>query len=68
MKTTTITIRLVLTVVALCVLPTLLNLLGVDFSSHGREFDPSHVLRMANGQVVDAMHVSVQGLREQAKN
>ena len=42
-------------------LPFLLNLLGVDFGSHGREFNAADALRMDNGKVIDAMHYTLSG-------
>ncbi len=59
--TTTIPTQVVLAVFVICVLPFLLNLLGVDFGSHGREFNAYDALKMNNGKVIDAMHYTLSG-------
>lgn len=48
-------------VVVICVLPTLLNLLGVDFGSPSRPFDASATLNMPKIEVIDVLHRTLLG-------
>lgn len=61
MQTTRIPDRLVWIVVAICLVPSLLNLLGFDFSSPLHPFDASLASTMHPRELVDAMHYSLAG-------
>lgn len=47
--------------VFICVLPSVLNLLGLDFGSQEQTFDTGAVLNMAQSKVIDAMHYTLSG-------
>jgi len=61
MRRIKIPIQLVWAVLVICVLPSLLNLLGVDFASPSHTFKPSAVLNVPQNQAIDAMHYSLSG-------
>ena len=61
MQTTRIPDRLVWIVVAICLVPSLLNLLGFDFSSPLHPFDASLASTMHPRELVEAMHYSLAG-------
>lgn len=61
MRRTRIPIQLVWAVVAICVLPSFLNLLGVDFGSPSETFKASAALAMPHGEVIDALHNTLSG-------
>ena len=61
MRRTRIPVQLVWAVVAICVLPILLNLLGVDFGSPLQTFHASDTFNMPKGEVVDAIHHTLSG-------
>ena len=57
----TIPKQLVWLVLAICVLPFLLNLFGIDFGSAKKPFDFSAVAGMKSDEVVDSMFYSLSG-------
>ncbi|MGK7872157.1 MAG: methyl-accepting chemotaxis protein [Xenococcaceae cyanobacterium] len=53
--------EIVWAVIAICVLPFLLNLFGVDFGTLGKPFDLSEASGWEKGQLIDAMHHTLAG-------
>lgn len=56
-----IPVTLVWAVFIICVLPSLLNLLGIDFSSPQQIFNTGAVLDKAQSQVIDSIHYTLAG-------
>ncbi len=48
-------------VVVICVLPSLLNLLGVDFGSPSQTFHVSDALNKTQGEAIDVIHYTLSG-------
>lgn len=61
MNTTKIPTQLTLAVLIICILPTSLNLLGVDFGSSTRAFHVDVALSRTPNEVIDAMHYKLSG-------
>jgi hypothetical protein len=57
---TRIPVQLVWAVVVICVLPSLLNLLGVDFGSPSQTVD-APLANTTNGKIIDVMHYTLSG-------
>ncbi len=61
MKRNKIPVQLVWAVLILCVLPSLLNLFGVDFGAPSHTFNAEDALPLPKSQVIDAMHYKLSG-------
>jgi signal transduction histidine kinase len=61
MQTIRIPFQLIWAVVALCVLPSLLNLFGVDFASPKHPFEVPAAVGMSPREFVEAMHYTLSG-------
>ncbi len=51
----------ILTVVAICIAPFILNLFGIDFGSEERPFDPAASVGLAPQQLIDSLFESLSG-------
>lgn len=60
MKKTRIPVQLVWAVVGICVLPSLLNLLGVDFGSPSQTLN-APLPNTTKGEIIDVMHYTLSG-------